>query len=71
VGTGHTGSEYGLEAGSSQYGDESTHSVKGKKFLQQLCKDRVLKTYTATRSSSAYSPNAPLPRQHDVEPFYP
>jgi hypothetical protein len=70
MGTGCTGSEYGLKAGCSQYEDESTRSVKGKEFLQQLGEDRVLKKDNATRSSSAYSPDAPLPRQHDMEPFY-
>jgi hypothetical protein len=70
VGTGRAGSEYGLETGCSQCGDESTRSVKGKEFFQQLGEDRVLKKDTAKRSSSAYSPDAPLPRQHDIEPFY-
>jgi hypothetical protein len=70
MGIGSTGSEYGLEEGCSQYGDESTRSVKGKEFLQQLGEDRVLKKDNATRSSSAYSPDAPLPRQHDIETFY-
>ena len=70
MGTGRTGSEYGLEAGYSHYGNESTRSVKGKEFFQQLGEDRDLKKDTATRSSSAYSPDAPLPRQHDIEPFY-
>jgi hypothetical protein len=39
VGTGRTGSEYGLEAGCSQYGDE----LRGKEFLQQLGEDRALR----------------------------
>lgn len=70
MGTGRTGSEYGLEAGCSQCGDESTRSIKGKEFLQQFGEDRILRNDTATTSSSAYSPDAPLPRQHDIEPFY-
>jgi len=67
VGTGRTGSEYGLEAGCSQYGDELT---QGKDFFQQFVEDRVLKKDTAPRSSFAYSLDAPLPRQHHIEPFY-
>lgn len=71
MGTGRTGPEYGLEAGCSQYGHKSTRSVKGEGFFfQQLVDDRVFKKDTAPRSSFAYSSDAPLPRQHDIEPFY-